>query len=122
MASDVVRATVDVAGERIEVSGRCLLLASVDADGRAQCYIGGDMSAVRTAMMADCAVTSSVRAAEEIFGSALAAKGLIRIAAMRAVDTYGENRGKAVDLTPGGAIRDLAEELGVEVPDVGAAR
>lgn len=116
MASDVVRAALDVAGERIEVSGRCLLLATVDADGRAQCYVGGDMSAVRTAMMDDCAVTSSVHAAEEIFGSALAAKGLIRLAALHALDEYGGDRAKAVDLTPGAAIRGLAEELGVEVP------
>ena len=122
MASDVVRASLDIAGQRVDASGRCLLAAWVDGEGRSSCAVGGDVSAVRAAMMADCAVTSAVRACEEVLGSVPAAKGLVRLAAMRALDCYGDGRATTSDIFADGAIRELAEELGVEVPGTAPER
>lgn len=118
MASDdAIRATVDVAGERFDLSGRCLLVAWVDSDGRAGSAVGGEVSPVRAAMMAECAVTSATKAAEEAVGVPALAKALMLFAAESAIGRYDGRSDKVSDLVASAQIRDLAEELGLEVPD-----
>lgn len=117
MASgEAFRASVSVGSNHADFSGKCLIAAWVDEIGELKATICGDVSPIRAAMMADGSVTAAVKSCEGILGSVPAAKCLIRLAAMNALDDYGNGIASVTDVAADGAIRGLAEELGIEVP------
>ena len=116
MASgEAFRASVSVGPNHADFSGKCLIAAWIDEIGELKATICGDVSPLRAAMMADGSVTAAVKSCEGILGSVPDAKGLIRLAAMGALDDYGNGIG-VTDMIADGAIRKMAEELGIEVP------
>ena len=118
MADRTVRMSIRCAGQKIDLDGESALTLCLDEDCGVKGGIVGTVSAAKMLVMLSAAADAVIMAMAELTGER---DSCARLAAAVAVESalHGSetSSGYTVDLEALTQIRDLAEELGLEVPD-----
>ena len=120
MADRTVRMSIRCAGEEIDLDGESALTLCLDGSCGVKGGIVGTVSAAKMLVMLSAAADAVVKAMAELTGEREACARLAAAVAVESAMNGSEtSRGYTVDLEAMSQIRDLADELGLEVPHGG---